>query len=314
MPSFITHALISEQIRQAVTDQQVSDAIQKHPAAFAWGAQGPDLLFFRYGFKKTPNFIGPLGTRIHKERTPEFFQEVCRYLVANKGTDHFEADLSYLCGFVCHYCLDRAIHPYVYFMQEKMRDQYYSSVVYGIHMKLETDLDTALYQKLTGDRNSRHYKLDHSLIERDADIDALCSFFSHILNYFFGECYPPEEIRPCVINQYKKEAFMLEPTGIVSFLGCKWMDFTRGQRNVQCANCRPRRVNYDILNLEHSQWKNFRLKDVPRQESVPELLAGAKEDAVQLIAQVAGHVRSETPFPPMEMPTFDDGNPDLWGM
>lgn len=314
MPSFITHALIGSQIRQRLSNSKVSGVISQFPVAFDWGAQGPDLLFFRYGFKRKPNPLGGLGTRIHKEHTPELFAEICRYLSSLQGTERFEPALSYVCGFVCHYCLDKNIHPYVYFMQEKLRSRYYSSVPYGIHMKLETDIDTALYTNLTGDSNIRHYKISPTLIQKEADIQAMCDFFSHILHANYQAEYPSEEIKPCAPNQFRKETFMLEPTGFISGIACKWMDLTRGQHNVQCANCRPRQVKYDVLNLEHTPWKNFRKKDALHHESVLDLLNLAQDEAIDLIGKIDECVRGGQPFPLTDMPTFDDGNPDKWGM
>lgn len=314
MPSFITHELMGEEIQMMISSSVAKAATASYPAAFKWGCQGPDLLFFRYGWKKQASPLGDYGSRLHKENTPQLFSEVCRYLISLKDTNQFSPSLSYACGLICHYALDSFIHPYVYFMQEKKRRQYRSSVSYGIHMKLETDLDTAFYCRKTNGKNIRRYKLDPSLL-RDSDCQTTaCRFLAHLIYAGFGAAFEPEEIRPCLINLYRKEKFLLDPGYIVSFAACKTLDISRGEKNVQCANCRPRKVSYDILNNQHAKWINYRLKEVDRYESVMDILETAKKEACHLIDVVCDTVTKETEFPLAEMPSFDDGNPDLWGM
>lgn len=314
MPSFITHALIGNEIRKALTLPKAVAAVNRCPVAFEWGCQGPDLLFFGERRKNHPNPLGEHGPRLHKEDTDRLFREIVRYLISLKETDYFEPSLSYALGFICHYTLDKNIHPYVYFMQEKMRDRYYSSVHYGIHMKLETDLDTAFYQVKTGEANIRRYRINPEL-ETDCEAQMIaCNFLSAMIQANHGVKFLPGQIRPCLINLYHKEKFMLEPTGIVSAVRCRLEDFSQGNKNVQYANQRPRRVDYDILNQNHEQWLNFRQKDIPRHDSVLDILATAKEEACQLAELLLECIENNREFPLTDMPTFDDGNPDVWGM
>lgn len=314
MPSFITHALVGNQIRKTLSQPKAIAAVKRCPTAFEWGCQGPDLLFFGERRKNRPNPLGEHGPRLHKENTDQLFREITRYLISLKNTDYFAPSLSYALGFLCHYALDKNIHPYIYFMQEKMRGRYHSSVHYGIHMKLETDLDTAFYQYQTGEESIRRYRLNPALISDCEGQAVACHFLARMILANHGVRFSPGDIQPCLTNLYRKEAFMLEPTGIVSAAACRWQDLNQGVTNVQYANYRPRQVNYDILNRRHDLWKNFRQKELPRHESVLELLDAAQKEACLLSELLLNAVENVQDFPLTDMPTFDDGNPDLWGM
>lgn len=315
MPAYVAHIMFGNAVKQELEKRGFPHLpfIAEHPTAYHWGAQGPDILFFRNGNKKGPNPLGDCGGTMHKQKNPQVLANAGAYLAGVQGKSTFPAAASFVYGFLCHYGLDSNIHPYVYFMQEKRRGTYHSSVPYGIHMKLETDMDTALYTHLQGG-DVRRYKQNPRWVQDAEDMDAVCNVQSWLLRQTFGEDYSPEFIRPCIVEAYKKEETMFDPTGIRSYLISRFHEIKNGEKNTKCANCRPKRVDYDILNLRHATWYNFRLPGSPRTDSVPEVFDAAVLQTADLAEELYQSLEKGVGFAPAIEGTFDDGNPDMWGL
>lgn len=103
MPEGYTH------VRTARRAAALAQLEIEHPAAFACGANGPDIFFcyraWRSGEKRGEN-LPELGERMHHENTGAFL----RALVQNAATP---AQRSYALGFLSHYAADCTVHPYV---------------------------------------------------------------------------------------------------------------------------------------------------------------------------------------------------------
>ncbi len=314
MPSYVTHTLFGMEVRQhlfQLYDIDIVDIINKNPVAFQWGTQGPDILFFKNGFRRAPNPLGDFGAKMHKTKNAQLFETMRQYLVAHPEDNGAKA---YVFGFVCHYYLDRAVHPYVYFMQEKMRNTYDSSLPYGIHMKLETDMDTAMYREKVGG-NIRKFHLDDTLITSDEQLNAVGRIQSSVVASLYGGEYPVEDYVMCMKNGFKKEKFMFDPTFFKSYLFCRFLEITRGEIHSQSANCRPKEVDYDILNTSKATWCNFRKKTEVTTQSVVELFDEAAKEGAEFIQKLYKCVVDDQPLGLSEdIPTFDDGNPDVFGM
>lgn len=81
----------------------------RHPAAFADGANGPDV-FFSFEVWKRPARrradLPALGERMHTEATGAFLQSLLRHVKTG-------AQVEYALGFLSHYAADTLLHPYV---------------------------------------------------------------------------------------------------------------------------------------------------------------------------------------------------------
>ena len=315
MPSYVSHAIFGKNViskLERMRKASIVEIIKANPVAFQWGAQGPDILFFRDAFdKKRTSDLGDYGARMHKTKTAELLSAFVEYASAPNTTD---AEKSYIYGFYCHYALDMSVHPYVYYMQEQWRPYYESSLPYGIHMKIETDMDTAMFNKYIGG-NIRKYVMDPSLKNDKRQIDAIANVQCHVLQKVYDGHFTANDIYSCIKNDFNREKFMFDPIYIKSYLYTKYLELTHHEKNSFCANCRPKKIKYDVLNEDKKTWYNFRLKGKPINKSVPELFEGAEEVAAKLIIDTD---KSITEYVEMnfysEMPTFDDGNPQVFGL
>ena len=77
---------------------------------------------------------------MHSKKTPELFKafvEILQEMENNKQNEQRAALKAYFYGFICHYCLDKSIHPYVYFHQENNKKKQPSIPDSVIHAKIE---------------------------------------------------------------------------------------------------------------------------------------------------------------------------------
>ena len=141
MPSFWTHAAFAWECHQLLTHLSQSGmpvgdlahAILSNPHAFYTGMQGPDLFFFY-----PPTAVGKihLSTLLHTHRTADLLWTMLETATAFPESDRPSA-LSYACGFLGHYLLDTAAHPFVYAHAGTQR----SVRSLCAHNALESDLD-----------------------------------------------------------------------------------------------------------------------------------------------------------------------------
>lgn len=77
--------------------------------------------------------------------------------------------LGYVEGFFCHYALDRSVHPFVYYWQEKLRqaEPDYGKKGNAYHFRIESALDTIALRRETG-RLIRDFRLK-TVLPEDAD-------------------------------------------------------------------------------------------------------------------------------------------------
>lgn len=103
MPEGYTH------VRTANRAAALAQLEIAHPAAFACGANGPDIFFcyraWKSGEKRGEN-LPELGSRMHDENTGAFLRALVEYAAT-------PAQRSYALGFLSHYAADCTVHPYV---------------------------------------------------------------------------------------------------------------------------------------------------------------------------------------------------------
>jgi len=138
MPALYAHLRFGEEVVKALPSPYTS-LIERFPEAFALGTQGPDILFYHHPMKK--NDIRKRGTFLHTFSGNKFFLLQGEKLLKNVSSDKAEdilneneAFASYLCGFLCHFTLDVACHPYI--------DENSTEAV--THGKIESEFDKYL--------------------------------------------------------------------------------------------------------------------------------------------------------------------------
>ena len=130
MPALYAHNKFGKMVIPKLPEK-IKNTIKKYPDSFRIGLQGPDFLFFNI-FKKN---LTNLGVHMHHTNTYSFMNHA-RTVIRQYGTD--SPEYSYILGFICHFALDNACHPYINnFMKETNCG----------HVEIEGDLDHLILTK-----------------------------------------------------------------------------------------------------------------------------------------------------------------------
>ncbi len=125
MANIWTHYFFASDVRK-VAGTKFEDEI-----CYNFGAQGPDFLFYLNFLPwKKKKGSSDLGTLMHRDNTDQILDKVFRDL--EKPSEQLR---SYLYGFLAHYALDSAMHPFIYFHTKNEYEQ----------KRLESTLDVAMF-------------------------------------------------------------------------------------------------------------------------------------------------------------------------
>ncbi len=180
MPGFTTHYLFGQQTYQLIHNSTLKQTIQKNHTVFCLGLQGPDIFFYDILSLMTPK-KNP-GSTAHTADTRKFL----RYLLESPRI--FPADReqqiahTYILGFIGHYLLDTACHPYVY---AKSRYGQTTRGYIGGHIRLETDIDTTLLWHYQRRLPSEFHQNESIFLSADQRM-----VVSTLLYYAFSKTYP----------------------------------------------------------------------------------------------------------------------------
>lgn len=135
MPSYMTHAIFADEVGKSLNRDIYFDFEQLRTFAL-----GPDLMMVTNNNTYRKN---------HTENVDAFFYHQILYIKQNKLQDNVDI-LMFLYGQITHYVLDAVMHPYIYYMTEKVQDKGKVS----FHALFEMWLDD--YLSTTKDVNNRY--------------------------------------------------------------------------------------------------------------------------------------------------------------
>lgn len=309
MPSYIAHRFFGERVAKELRDFPGTNNINQHRTAFLWGVQGPDLLFY------LPNnqdpFFNSIGGVMHRCRTDRLLNAISKLLIEHKHSPCYSALASYTYGFLCHYCLDKNVHEYVYWRCEQIKDNYKTTSPFGVHIKLETDMDTVFYREFTGG-NVRCFKLENELLNKKDSIDAIALFHTRIIEEVYEYSISPEIIKSCIPRFFAREKGSFDPTGIVSWIRLRLKEIRAREYHTFTANWRTAHVRGDVLNKEHTPWHNLWYPEKTFTDSVLDIFERSVKEAAEIIQVMEEHADSGVPFEKRHMVSFDNGNPKYY--
>lgn len=146
MAAAITHYLHAKKVFKQIKKHENMQGLNED--AFLWGAQGPDFLYcYRIFSWQFGGHLRKYGIQLHHETPSKLLRSMRKYYKSSNGNSIL---LSYIYGFLCHYSLDRVIHPFVSYGCESLfeQDQSHSRQVY--HHMIESALDVIILRSEKG--------------------------------------------------------------------------------------------------------------------------------------------------------------------
>jgi hypothetical protein len=249
MADFTSHLLNGNQITSQIKQGEIKRIIEENKFAFNVGLQGPDILFY-HNITKGGSPLNKVGGKMHKTNVNEmikFMQQTINKIKVDKkaknknddkvnGNDNKNVDInqtnfnekdcltSYLFGFICHYNLDKYLHPYVgYFVDESLKAQaakkgiefkrfeskennakYKLKSNAHFHSKLESEIDSAMH-KLYVNKSIHKFKIDehYDLSKNENANKAIAKLYTLMLKKVFNVDATETEIEDATTSTIK---------------------------------------------------------------------------------------------------------------
>ena len=284
MPAMITHYLFAQRVFAKCRQAGIPVV---HPDAALIGAQGPDIFFFHrvMPWQRGVSYARQ-GSLLHK-RSPARLFEAFRE-VLNRESGQRDQMLGYVEGFFCHYALDRSVHPFVYYWQEKLRqaEPDYGKKGNAYHFRIESALDTIALRRETG-RLIRDFRLKTVLPE---DADGLYAavgrlyrpIFDHLLGLPGAE---PAHIARAPADMRRAAALMTDRSLMRQRL-LRPVELIGGQGHIATSLLRPEKTDdWDYANQSHRLWANPYDEKMTSNDSFFDLYELAADEAVGMIGE-----------------------------
>ncbi len=265
MPDCAVHTSFCRAVR-AVLSAEAGEKIRTVPYEFA--AFGPDPWFVYRPWEKKQE---ARGRRMHTTRTGAFLTALAVQARESKDPDLL---YSYLAGFLCHYALDTAAHPYViYRTTEEFKYK-------GCHRMLEHSMDNLLMQR-EGTAGGKHPVTDHYMAKMELPAE-----MTEDLDAVYGRVYGWKHVRKDLNSSYRRfrlcYRFMENPKGILARLA----RLTGSEILKSLAYSESVLNEADVDNDENKIWLHSHDETIRSEESFADLQKKATDRASGLIESV----------------------------
>ncbi len=249
MPSIVTHELFAQEALKKAP-ASLKNTIFHYPKEFSIGSSGPDLFFYYNAWpwlnQKDARKVSHLGSLIHHQKIEDFFSDA----FAQVKLHPTPAKISYCCGLLCHWALDKGTHPYIF---NQTGD---TSTKKGMndHRRFESHLDSLMLHHLR-DCSSNDYP-SYRLLQFDQEtVDAIYSFYHSPVKKVWNYELKKEEVKKSCAHFYGIQKFLFDPYNIKSSLFLSIEKNILKNPYVFSSLIIPEKEDtLDILNLNHRTW------------------------------------------------------------
>lgn len=279
MPAFSTHYIFAKELLPWLkdnTDIKVSDSM------VYLGTQGADIFFFHRVFPwMRGKSLRKIGSSIHRSKPSEIFESMREYA---DNTDNKDLALSYICGFIMHYALDRVCHPYVYSLQNKITHGRSFLNPHTIHNKIEFAMDSLLIKNRLGIDNPLLFNTADTIMLSEGEIHEAGLLLQSVIKSVIGKdiCDTAAAIRDTEYVQ----SISFDPHGIkktaVSILDIPIALATKGYKLSSMLKPKDLEKAKKYANIEKAVWQSP-WSNEKRSESFEELFEIALLEAKQMI-------------------------------
>jgi hypothetical protein len=272
MPGFFTHYLCGAKTLAVLECSTLRAVMEKYRTLFNLGAQGPDIFFFYRAWPWTGSRgIDKTGGMMHSRDIQSFFSNALEHI---RKQDVRTQDLlkAYLCGFICHYALDCAAHPFIFYKSGFAQGEPSQAKKYTtFHTLYETALDVLMLER---ELSAVPYDMNAPALIRITDLQAQAvgEMMAAAINQSYGVERKAEEVMTAIKDMRNIYSLLREKHGLKKMLFSR-MEALVGNPGLVSAIIYPTRIDdgIDYLNLSHTAWYLPWDAAVPHHESFPEL-------------------------------------------
>lgn len=257
MPAIITHDRFAHEMLELPATSFISSTEEKN--AFLLGSQGPDPLFFCV---VTPH-LAPyrnLGSLMHDKKPADLMHSISQ--VPTKCPPNTQRVVrAFTAGFLCHYLLDRAAHPFVYSQQFALCNAGIEGLTakdgHEVHAVMESELDEYILYTHTGLTIASYKPYREILRASEQNLAAL----SHAICSILWDTYErlsPANLFSLSVHNYRRIQFATySPRGVKRRLYGAVERRFRNHSFAQAFCHRPLKLTESAFdNREHRVWVN----------------------------------------------------------
>lgn len=297
MPNFFTHYLCGHKALKLLENEQITTDIKNHINVFNLGTQGPDILFYHniWPWLKSKG-VAAVGEEMHHKKVAGMFSAMLEY--TNRSIDGHEALLtSYLLGFLSHYALDCAAHPYVFYRTGFVREGDTSADKYTYyHRSFETAIDELmlLQELMLAPYDLKAHKLInlHKVAQKN-----IADMYCYTLNKVYDINLEASEIITAIKDMRRAFAVLRDTSGIKKRL----LAFAENRIAAPGSFTstiyeKEARKDLDYLNLKHQPWRLPWDASQESTRSFPELFDIAVRETLRLWNTAFSYFNCEAPL------------------
>jgi hypothetical protein len=301
MAAAISHYLHAQKVFKLIKKQDHMPELNED--AFLWGAQGPDILYcYRIFSWQFGGHLRKYGIQLHNETPSKILCSMRKYY---KSSNKDTILLSYIYGFLCHYSLDRIVHPFVSFGCEALfkQDKSHSRQIY--HHKIESALDVILLRSEKGELPTE-FNLKKTLPKDIAVQTKIAQLYVFLLHDLYQEDFTEKELLRATKNAHLAYGLLNDRTTYKKpFL--EQLEKIGKWGNIISSNIRAisEGSDYDYANIAQDEWQWPMSSTQIRKESFFDLFEQSVTESQMLIQNFLTHkdftkLTGEIPFIPKQ--------------
>lgn len=254
MPSIITHKLFAEEVLEGLQKYDIKKIIKKYPQIFYIGSSGPDFLFFSnalpWEFYKS-HALNRLGSKMHSTHINDFYQVAidCVKKQTKKGIK--EEMMAFLFGHLCHWALDVAAHPYVFYRTGDCKGE-----SAGLHHRFESTIDTIMLQ-IRKKADIKAYPFYEICESNDDSLRAISRIYVPVARKVYHMDVNVHDIRVTLNSWYEIQKLLYDPNS-VKYPILKGVEALIRKPWAVSGNVIRTKIDdpYDVMNNSHCMWKH----------------------------------------------------------
>ena len=290
MPSSVTHTYFGMDVYNRL-DNKIKKLIRKDLEYYKVFCQGPDVFYFYNLFVgKKHKKVYKLGYDMHKYNSRNFFISVIEYITLNNLKDNGQV-MSFLYGHMCHYFLDTACHPFIYYKTGKLRKNDKNTYKYNTkHADMEFFIDRFLINKKESVSPNK-FKVHKMFLNINYFNEDLAKMVNEIINYKNASNIYLKSIkdmrlffRLACYDRFKIKYYIYRFIDIITGI--------KVTKTIQFSYAGDYENNINYLNLEKKEWNHPCDKSIISNKSFFDLYDDALSECVNAISQVTAIIDS----------------------
>lgn len=281
MPAFSTHYIFAYELMDRLG--QTADFPVYENAVYI-GTQGPDIFFFHRALPwQKGKTLRAAGSALHRARPGDILDIFGDYC---KKTEKPDIAKSYACGFIMHYVLDRACHPFVYYLQDLITDRNAKLNPNSVHNTVELALDSLMLKLHLGIGAPRAFETDKTFSCTEAEKEEIAAMLSLASAAVTPISFSAQDVKTAIDDTKHAQRLLLDANGkkekALKVLETAASPFTKNFKISSFLRTDDLENAKKYVNINNGRWTSP-FESGQRHESFFELFEKAKEDALEII-------------------------------